>query len=222
MSAQSSAFAILVILSLTGSASAGEIFVEWVPVDLSHVHLLTDGIVDPGDWLDGGVFCFDLQITVVDDRWTAASCDMNLIGDVEFWEHPVGGDTQPSIGMLEICGLLRFDSFYCSTEEWPNPILESSANATIFAPGSPQIQTATRRKAEWYTDPSEPNAGAGTYTIARYTVHHGWNPFEVWGSGTVYLASTGGLPWEFTIAPFPEPGALALMALGGVALIRRR
>ena len=212
---------IAVVLSGVASASADAyIDVFFVPVDTSAAAGYTDVAVNVADWVAAGYLCFDLKVRVhgANDSWTAASCSV-VLTNATFWNHPSGGDTQPNTNNFGYFGLSRFDSFWCSPEEWPNPDLNTSANATSFAPGSPSVQTATQRTAEWYSDPLDPTAHGGTYTIARYTFlpAAGWN---LTVSGNNYVASTGGTPHPFGTPA--EPSGLLLLALGGPALLRRR
>lgn len=200
---------------------------------------------------------FDLMVDVWDaDKATTFHataytwCVMDpLLCCGTFWEHPTGGDMQPPEGDFVYFGMKRFDTFWTCTEEWPNPDVDPSKNATTFAPGSPLQKEPCVYEAEWYTDPADPEVDGGLYTIARYNLvvdceicpcppgsvppcqpeyQPGWIPccyFTV--EGEIYYASTGGIPWAFSVdVPIcwciPEPGSVALLALGGLALIRRR
>ena len=215
--------ATMMVLSCVAVVMAdAEIDVALVPVDTSAAAGYTDVAVDPATWVAAGYLCYDLQVTVhgSTDSWTTASGNATMTGG-EFWNHPSGGDTQPNTNNFAYFGLMRFDSFWCSAEEWPNPDLNTGANATTFAPGSPSVQTATQRNAEWYSDPLDPTAYGGTYTIARYT----FLPTGSWSltvSGNTYVASTGGNPHPYSVTVTPEPASLALLALGGLAFFRRR
>ena len=185
---------------------------------------------------------YDLQVNVdAGDKWTTASALAYFMSDapggsLAFWDHPSGGNI-PAPSNFSYFGLAAYDSFWTCTEEYPNPDLAPTAVATTFAPGSPIQNTATVREAEWYADPGDPEAGAGTFTLARYNV---WGelpegtyaepvgPEAAWLviEGDYYYASTGGTPHPYSlsipVAWFPEPASLSLLALGGLALLRRR
>ena len=206
------------VMCLVVAASAGTIEVSLAAVDTSDAAGLTDIAVDPAAWAAAGYVVYDLVVTVAgDDRWTTAFGEADLTGGA-FWEHPEGGNLgEPPSAYFQ---LTKYDSFWTSSEEFPNTDIDPSKQATVFAPGSPILMDATNRDAEWYADPEEPNVGDGAYTIARYT----FLPSRAWElcvAGNVYLASTGGLEYPYDVC-VPEPGSLGLLALGALGLIRRR
>jgi hypothetical protein len=211
-------------MSLATIASAGTISVSLVQVDTSEAADLTDLAVPPGEWVAAGYVVYDLVVTVGGDdgdRWTMATAYADLVG-ATFWEHPMGGDTQPDPDLFADYGLLQYESFWTSSEEFPNADLDPSTNATMLAPGSPLKLTDTERDAEWYVDPTEPScSGDGSWTIARYAVLP-TSPWQLCITGEMYLASTGGMAYPYSVPCIPEAGSLGLLALGGVLLTRRR
>jgi hypothetical protein len=199
---------------------------------------------------------FDLLVVVDDgDRWTAASylAYTWCVADPDqhcatFWDHPVGGHTQPETTQFTDYGLLQYDTFITCPEEYPNPDLDPTENATTFAPGSPLQTGPYVYEVEWYADPELPNADGGTYALARFNLTidcslcecpvepgecYDYEPFP--GApvcayftieGCSYFACCES-PWPYQIdIPvcwcIPEPSGTALLALGGLALIRRR
>jgi hypothetical protein len=186
------------------------------------------------------------------DKWTTAyaaayfECAFDpMVCCGTFWEHPEGGDTQAGVN-TNFFGLTAFDSFWTCSEEYPNADADPEKNATTFAPGSPIAKEDCLREAEWYVDPEDPEVDGGLWVLARYnfTVDCSLCPcppgmecvdyptdFDVccWLmiEGDMYYASTGGEAWPYSLAIpvcwcIPEPGSLGLLALGALALIRRR
>ena len=62
------------------------------------------------------------------------------------------------------------------------------------------------------------------YTSARFDIdfQSEWDPdADPWGDDIVYAKASGALD-TMTITPVPEPATMSLLAIGGLALIRRR
>ena len=168
-------------------------------------------------YMSEGHRTFDLRAIVdAEDRWASADAIAYFDGSADcefvFWEFPgVGGDIQPNPALFGAYGLLRYDSFWTCTEEFPNTDLDADKNATTFAEGSPLQKTPSVREAEWYADPELPNADGGEYSIARYNVMgfcpSGCVPTETpYGvacelviEGALYFDSTGDSPWPYEL-----------------------
>jgi hypothetical protein len=214
---------LLVAISMTAMpavGSAGTITATLAPVDTSDASGLSDPAVDPIEWASAGYLVYDLVITVAGgDEWLCGSGYADLTG-ATFWEHPNGGDTQPEPASLDFSQLVKYDSFWNSTEEFPNVDLSPTKDTTILLPGSPLKKTSTERDCEWSTDPEEPSTYDGTYTIARYCFLP-TGPWELCISGDLYLASTGGSPHPYALC-VPEPATAALLVLAALALRPRR
>ena len=188
---------------------------------------------------------YDFQVNVDSgDKWTAVSTrasfeTSNSIyeGYFTFWDHPSGGNF-PTPANFSYFGLAAYDTFWTSSEEFPNIDVNPSAQATTFAPGSPRINNPIVRDAEWYVDPSDPEVDGGLYTLSRFNVTGDLPPGCTWESGfllavwievqgDLYFASTGGQPHPFSLQiPIcsviePEPSSLGLLLLGVTVVLRR-
>ena len=135
----------------------------------------------------------------------------------------MGGNTQPNTALFDQFGLLKYDSFWTCTEEYPNPDVDPDDDATAFAPGSPLALNETHREAEWYVDPSAPNVDGGSYTLARYTVLWlGGTPGILSMEGCVFVSSTQ-IPnyFSFDITIYPPGVPSIIYGILGLAVFVR-
>jgi hypothetical protein len=189
-----------VLLASAGIASAH--FVQLVQVDN------TTGGLDSlyPDFDSQGWNTYDIVLTVDDgDDWTSASMVLTLHGGV-FFQHSLGGNSDPNPAIVSIYPALGFDSFFDS----PTDILDGSGPGG-FADGPTWTDTAV--EAVWF---DVDDTGGGAFTLFRFTT----NATSVYAEGDMTYANTGGMLFHWVI--WPTPGTAAPLLLAGMLTGRRR
>ncbi|MFG0253276.1 MAG: hypothetical protein ACF8NJ_10435, partial [Phycisphaerales bacterium JB038] len=115
----------------------GTMHVDLVPIDNTSV--------GPGDdplhpEFHGGVthFTFDERVAIsADNDWTTQDSFVEIVGEgVEFFQHSVGGYTEPNSALFGYAPALEFDSFFASPPELFDNGTDSFAEWPLYGPTS--------------------------------------------------------------------------------------
>ena len=204
------------VLALAVAASA-DITFGWAAVDNYVDPAGMDLAVDIDAFNAAGYVTVDLVMGVGAWTWTEAY-SLATLTDATFFNHPAGDllEMAPNPGMFPAYGVLAFDSFYTGLNDFPNAMGYGDAKA---APGSPIQNTPTVREMRYRDYP--PLDSTGEFVTARFTFLPSSDNWVLCVEGYINTVEGGVLPYTFSTC-IPEPGSLALLALGGLTLIRRR
>jgi len=158
------------------------------------------------------------------DDWTAAGLTVALNGPVHFLQDAANDGDPPNPVFFTVPGFedSEYTSYFTSPADYPNgPYVGAQVG---FAA---RTETPTTMAVDFF---DTVDTGNGDFYLTQLTIvpddpdDPGFMDFGNWGGeGTLLYAAanTGGELFEYNFV-IPEPGSLALLALGGLALIRRR
>ena len=167
---------------------------------------------------DAGTAYYNFRILITldaGDDWTVCTTDITLT-NATFYQKGVQNPPDPNVFVTNPDK--EYDSYFASPQSWPN---STSGGTPSFAAGP--IWTATTVTCDWMDTAV---GGDGDQYLASLTIIPDSGHETDW-TGTVsgeYTTVSGGgnaSPFSFDL-PIPEPASLALLALGSLALIRRR
>ena len=165
-----------------------------------------------GTLADGrAVDVYQIMVTVEPtDDWTTAGLVLDVVGSTFHQAEFSGNPPNPGLWPVPFPDL-EFDTFYTSTADWPTAAYDGGIVG--FAVSN---DTDTQLATDWF---DTADGGDGTdMVIAQFGVIADTS-YTLQGELLYGAVATGGQLFSMII---PEPGTLALLALGGLALIRRR
>lgn len=162
---------------------------------------------------------WEIVVTVSDpwgwsDDWTSAGLELELAG-ATFYQDPLNDGNPPNPDWFD-GGDSLYTSFYTSPGDWPNAAYDGGIVGI-----AQDNDTPTMLDTLWF---DTIDTGNGDFVLTRFTVIPDDQQNPDWGGVGEFrytCQSEDGAVFSMDLW-IPEPGALALLALGGAAALRRR
>lgn len=161
-----------------------------------------------------GTVTYDLHMAIDGERYQSHEIASTL-GTGTFYQDTFGGFVAPNPLFIPSFPALAYDSFLTTPYDYPNTDPDDPAFNGAATPGS--VGNATTMTGGIFLAGNPSPTAAGDYILVRLTVSE-----DAVGMATGRVVTTenlAGYNYEIVI---PEPSTMALLALGGLALIRRR
>ena len=182
---------------------------------------ITASLVDMGQ-MGLGTRTYDVTVTVTDDPndpddWVTCWMSATLTGCCTFANlDPYNPPVLPYLYHT------WWDSFFTSPEFFPNT---PNSGAVSFADPNAVVESPQLRFGEWY---DTADTGSGEFVLHRLTMFCDDDCTEECWLNIHFETAALNTGWQYfpydwsVMVCIPEPGSLALLALGGLTLIRRR
>ena len=202
---------IVVVFSLTAMAANAAITYDFSFVGTKSISATNYNVYDLVVTVTGTYE--DVNGDTQTSDWTSAVMDIDLTTG-SFYQDAMGSNTEPPAAWIAMVPSLEWDTYAA--------VPAGDPSVASFA-GTPVLD-ATNYDASWFDSADD---GTGTFTVARLTVTTDADSNGDF-TGTVYDRSTAGtgvdiVGWSVDGGNFiPEPATMGLLAMGSLALIRRR
>jgi len=160
-------------------------------------------------------------VTSEDEWYKAAYYDPNKLGGAGYWDYPTGSDTAPARDMADVSG--NNANYYSGSDPYP---IDSGKWTTVvgeFQNSDGPYGTFDQGGNVWewneaigYQDSMYSSRGlrGGSFNGASYNLLASYRHY--------FYPADGSDTFGFRVSEVPEPGTMAVLALGGIGMLVRR